>query len=137
MGHSGATMDGSNASNTERRRASKIGRRSAARLRLSVPAKLQTTLETIDCVLLNISQTGAKVALEHPLAVDEYAILKCARLEEYVEVLRCDVERNGLRFDVPLSKEQILAMKNHSEDVRVDERRALRREVKNWVGGGG
>lgn len=113
-----------------------VGRRGSARLRLSVPAKLQTTLRTLDCVLVNISRTGARIALEYPLEIGEFAVLKCARLEEYADVVRCGPGHNGLQFDRPLSKEQILALRAHSENAELEERHAFRREVRNWVTGG-
>lgn len=128
-------MHGSIGTASGRKAPEKIGRRSAARLRLSAPAKLQTTLHTFDCMLVNISQTGARIAIERPLEVGEFAILKCAQLEEYADIVRSGFGHNGLRFDQPLSQEQILAIRAHSEDVGLHERSSFRREVQNWVAG--
>ena len=45
-----------------------LGRRAAARLRLAIPARFASIYSTQNCILLDISRTGAGLALASPLA---------------------------------------------------------------------
>lgn len=111
------------------------GRRSAPRLRLSIPARLVTLYETRRCVLLNLSQTGAQIGLEDPLSEGDGAFLKVAGLDHFGGVVRKGPGTNALEFDVSLSENEVLSVRRYSECFEEDERRRLRREVRAWVHG--
>ena len=112
-----------------------VGRRSAPRLRLSIPARLVTVSETRRCVLLDVSRSGAQISLAKPLSVGEGGFLRFANSEVFVSVIREGTGLIGVEFDVPLSDEDVLAIRRYAEDYEADERNALRNEARAWVTG--
>ncbi|MEO0871401.1 MAG: PilZ domain-containing protein [Pseudomonadota bacterium] len=112
-----------------------VGRRAAPRLRLSIPARLVTVSETRRCVLLDVSRCGAQISLAKPLSEGEAGFLHFANTEVFVSVIRKATGLNGVEFDVPLSDEDVLAIRRYAEDYEADERRALRSEARAWVAG--
>lgn len=116
-----------------------IGKRGAARLRLSIPAKLVSRYANHRCILIDLSATGAQVGLEEPLNLEETAILEIGGIEPFGEVVRCERSKNGgingLRFDPELSDADVLKVRAFAENHERDELRSLRSEVRNWVDG--
>jgi len=116
-----------------------VGRRAAARLRLSVPARLVTLYDTQSCVCIDISCTGARIALAKPLRAGEAGFLRIAQIEQFATIVRCwkgeDGGINALHFDTPISGQVVLAMRRYAETFEADEQRERRREVEAWVKG--
>jgi hypothetical protein len=112
-----------------------VGRRAAARLRLSIPARLVTLADTRRCILVDISRTGAQISLAKPLAEGEAAFLRFAATEVFVGVVRAAKGLNGLEFDGELSDADILAVRRYAENYEAGERRALMEEARAWVTG--
>jgi hypothetical protein len=112
-----------------------VGRRAAARLRLSIPATLVTLADTRRCILIDVSRTGAQVSLPEPLAVGEAGFLRFAGIEVFGVAIRAATGCNGLEFDVELGDDDVLAVRHHAESYEADARRALREEVRAWVTG--
>ncbi|MDJ0642991.1 MAG: PilZ domain-containing protein [Erythrobacter sp.] len=115
----------------------KIGRRTAARLRLSLPAKLVTIYETRRCIILNLSQTGVQLGLERPLRQGDAAFLQCADIEQFGTVVRSDPGSNALEFDVPLTHGQVLEIREFADNFDELERSGFRRIARDWITGGG
>lgn len=115
------------------------GRRGSARLRLSIPARLITRYDTSRCILIDLSCSGAQLGLEQTLRVTETAILEIGGLEGFGEVVRSVQGKNGgivaLKFDEPLSDDDVLSVRAFSERYQDDELRALRKEIREWVEG--
>jgi hypothetical protein len=116
-----------------------VGRRSAARLRLAIPVRLVSTRATENCILLDLSRTGARVGLADPLAPGACLYLAVARLEIFAEVVRRDRGHgggiNGLVFEDPLPNSAVLAVRHFAETFAQRERDALRDQVRRWVTG--
>jgi len=116
-----------------------VGRRSAARLRLSIPARLIALNGTFRCILVNLSRTGAQVGLEHPLKNGDGAILQVAGIDHFAVVMRSERGSfggvNGLEFEEPLSDDDVLATRRFAESFEMNERITLLREVEAWVTG--
>jgi len=116
-----------------------VGKRSAPRLRLSIPATLVSRYASHRCILIDVSNTGAQVGLEQPLAIEETAILQIGDLEPFGEVVRTIRRKtrgiNGLRFDPPLDPADVLEIRSYAENYQRDEMLALRAEVRMWVDG--
>lgn len=114
----------------------KVGRRSAPRLRLSIPAKLVTVTRTLPCVLLDVSRSGAQVSLPDPLPPEASCILQFATCEVFACVSRRGTGLNGLCFEDPLDDEEVLATRRFAESYQADERAALLASARAWVTGG-
>lgn len=116
-----------------------VGRRGAARLRLSLAARLVTLSDTRRCILIDLSRTGAQVGLERPLAEGESAFLQLSGFDEFGEVVRRAIGPrggyNGIVFDEPLSDQKVIDVRRFSESVDANENIKLRREVRAWVNG--
>jgi hypothetical protein len=119
--------------------ASACGRRAAARLRLSIPARMLTIHGIHDCILLDLSRTGARIALTMPLQVGADGFLKVGPVEAFGQTVRrdggCGGGINGIKFDEPLAQTDVLAVRHHAETFRVRERDSLRDQVRRWVTG--
>jgi len=112
------------------------GRRAAARLRLSMSAKLVTIYEIRPCIVSNLSQTGARVGLEKPLALGDAAFLQCAGIDQFATVVRSDKGINALHFEAPLTPEQVLAIRDFADNSDALERQSLRQIARDWIAGG-
>lgn len=112
-----------------------VGRRSAPRLRLSIPGKLITVSETRRCVLLDLSRTGAQIGLAKPLPIGGAGFLRFAQIEVFGSVIRSTKGGNGLEFDVEMPDEDVLATRRFAEEYELDERKALMEEARAWVMG--
>jgi hypothetical protein len=116
-----------------------VGRRGAARLRLSIPARFVSVDGHYDCILIDLSATGAQIALAAPRLREAVGYLMVARLEVFGEVVRAVRGQkggvNGLVFDDPLSRDHVLAVRHHAETFQQREQVALRDQVRRWVTG--
>lgn len=117
------------------------GRRSAARLRLAVPARFVSIWETQDCILIDVSRTGARVALARPLAVGQSGYLALAGMELFGTIVRSerseDMALNALAFDEPIPSGEVLRIRSFAESFEARRSHALRERVRRWVAGEG
>ncbi len=116
-----------------------VGRRAAARLRLSIPARFISVEGTHDCVLIDLSSTGARIAMAEPLARGAAGYLEVAGLQIFGEAVRFVPGNgggvNGLMFDDPLPRKAVLRVRYHAETLPEREHAALRDHVRRWVTG--
>ena len=110
-----------------------VGRRSAPRLRLSLPARFTSVENTHKCILLNISRTGAQIAILNSIREGEGGILDCGKLQVFAIVARSEFSLNALQFDEELSHEDVLEMRRYYENFEERERRILIETAKKWV----
>jgi hypothetical protein len=113
----------------------KVGRRSAPRLRLSLPGQLVAIERVHRCILLNLSRTGAQVAILDALRMGEGAILRCGVIDQFAVVTRSEFGLNALQFDEPLSDAQVIEIRHYHENFEERERRALMETARKWVNG--
>ncbi len=111
------------------------GRRAAPRLRLSLPARLVAVERTHQCILMNLSRTGAQVAILDSLREGEGAVLKCGKIDEFVIVNRSEFGLNALTFEEQISDELVLHIRRYHENFEERERRALVETARKWVSG--
>ena len=116
-----------------------VGRRASARLRLAIPARLVSLYGTQPCIMLDISRTGARMALGAPLAVGQSGFIALARFELFGLIVRTERGSGGggnaMAFDDPLSKAQILEIRQFAERFEAREQEDLREQVRKWVTG--
>ncbi len=98
-----------------------------------------TVYEMQHCILVDLSQTGARIALAMPMAVGDGGYLKVGQFEVFGEAVRCKRGTgggvNGIAFEAPLSHAAVLAVRHHAETFQLAERDALRNQVRRWVTG--
>ncbi|MEM6474929.1 MAG: PilZ domain-containing protein [Pseudomonadota bacterium] len=111
------------------------GRRSAPRLRLSLPARLVAVERTHQCILLNLSRSGAQVAILNSVREGEGAFLKCGAIDQFVIISRSEFGMNALEFDEPISDELVLEIRRYHENFKEREKRALIETARKWVNG--
>jgi hypothetical protein len=111
------------------------GRRSAPRLRLSLPAKLIAIEQAHTCIVLNLSRTGAQIAILDALREGEGAILQCGVIDHFAIVSRSEFGLNALVFDEPLSDSIVLETRRYQEHFEEHERRALLETARRWATG--
>lgn len=92
-------------------------------------------------MLLDISQTGARLALERPLGVNTSGYLRVGPVEIFATAVRVrlgdeGLAVNGVEFDIRLSKPQVLAVRAYAENYEMAERRASLMQARDWVMGG-
>jgi hypothetical protein len=111
------------------------GRRAAPRLRLSLPAQLIAVEKVHTCILLNLSRTGAQVAILDAMREGEGAILRCGMINHFALVTRSDFGLNALMFDEPLTDGIVLETRRYHENFEEREKRALIETARKWVTG--
>jgi hypothetical protein len=116
-----------------------VGRRAAPRLRLAIPARFVSIYSVQPCVLLDISCTGARMALAEPLPRGQSGFIEIARMEIFGDIVRMergiDGGVNAIAFETAISKTQVLGIRHFAEDFELREHRALRDQVRRWVTG--
>jgi hypothetical protein len=115
--------------------AAPVGRRSAPRLRISLPGQLIAVDKVHSCILMNLSRTGAQVAILDSLRKGEGAILRCGAIDHFAIVTRSEFGLNALTFDEPLSDALVLDIRRYHENFEERERRALIETARKWVTG--
>lgn len=117
----------------------RAGRRAAARLRLAVPARFVSIYSTQPCVLMDISRTGARLALPAPLSEGKSGYLEIARMEIFGTVVRserhAEMAVNAIAFDESILHEQVLHVRRFADGFELREQLALRDQVRRWVAG--
>lgn len=111
------------------------GRRSAPRLRISLPGQLIAVDKVHTCILMNLSRTGAQVAILDSLRKGEGAILRCGAIDHFGIITRSEFGLNALTFDEPLSDALVLDIRRYHENFEERERRALIETARKWVTG--
>jgi hypothetical protein len=112
-----------------------VGRRAAPRLRISLPGQLIAVDKVHSCILMNLSRTGAQVAILDSLRKGEGAILRCGAIDHFAIVTRSEFGLNALTFDEPLSDALVLDIRRYHENFEERERRALIETARKWVTG--
>ncbi len=112
-----------------------VGRRAAPRLRLSLPAQLIAVEKAHTCILLNLSRTGAQVAILDAMRVGAGAMLRCGVINHFSLVTRSEFGLNAIEFDEPISDAVVLEIRRYYENFEERERRALIETARKWVTG--
>ncbi len=91
------------------------------------------------CVLLDLSRTGARIGLAHPLDEGACGYLRVENMEMFVTAIRrsAGIEGgiNGLAFDQPIAHEAVVAMRHYAATFERRKREDLRDLVRCWVAG--
>lgn len=116
-----------------------IGRRASPRLRLAIPARLVSIYSTQNCILLDISRTGARLALASPVGEHQSGVVELAEFALFGSVVRADRGPDGgvnaIVFEDPITEAEVLEIRRFAESFEMRERLALRDLVRRWVAG--
>jgi hypothetical protein len=115
--------------------ANAVGRRSAPRLRLSLPARFVAVERTHRCILLNLSRSGALIAILDSLREGESGFLHCGSLSAFTTVTRSEFSLNALQFEDGIGHEDVLDIRRYYETFEERERRQLIETARRWVSG--
>lgn len=113
------------------------GRRAAPRLRLSLPGRFIALYGHLPCIITNLSQTGAMIAVNDPLKVGDGGYLRCDPIDHFVMVVRSGDGRNAIEFDTPLEPELVLEVRSLQETLAEREKEDLLQKVRSWTRGEG
>lgn len=111
------------------------GRRGKARLRLDLPAKLHLVGDNCDCILHDLSQTGARILAECAPAPPGFGMLDCDPLRIYFFVEWRDGHEAGLRFDEMVGEATLLRLREIKDNLPALVRRTHRELAREWVEG--
>jgi hypothetical protein len=106
-----------------------------ARLRLAMPATLLLLTGTYRATLLDLSRSGARIALDPPVKIGSEAVMQVPGLEAFGTVIWQDDGYAGLRFDRMVSEERMLALRNFADTCGERSDTLMRQSVHEWVSG--
>ncbi|MEL6486797.1 MAG: PilZ domain-containing protein [Pseudomonadota bacterium] len=112
-----------------------VGRRRAPRLRVSLPARFVAIDRTHPCILLNISQTGAQIAILNSVREGEGGVLECGRIKAFALVVRSEFSLNAVHFEDELSYDDVMDIRRLYETYELRERRKLIETARRWASG--
>jgi len=109
-------------------------RRNCPRLRLGIPARLETLEGTREARLIDLSQTGAKIDCPGAQTIGQ-AVLQWLEFETFGETVWRDGELLGVRFDRPLSPSVIFTTRQLAPSVVARADQAVSAAAREWVTG--
>ena len=109
-------------------------RRNCPRLRLGIPAKLETLNGSRNVRLLDLSQTGAKIDCPGAKKIGQ-AVLQWLEFEVFGETVWSDEDLLGMRFDRPLSPSIIFATRQLAPSIVAMANQAASAAAREWVAG--
>ena len=109
-------------------------RRNCPRLRLGIPAKLETLEGTRSVRLVDISQTGAKIDCPGAKRIGQ-AMLRWLDFEVFGETVWSDEDLLGMHFDRPLSPSVIFATRQLAPSIVAMADQAASAAAREWVAG--
>lgn len=112
------------------------GRRSAARVRLNIPAKVLLLSGQENCLLDNLSETGARVAVNCvPPRPGSGAVLMMQNFEAFGIVVWSAKERFGIAFETPLSLDVVVRIRDFADHYSAYEQKQRERMARSFVQG--
>lgn len=112
------------------------GRRAMPRLRLAMPAKVQLMHGMENCVLDDLSQTGARVTLAGRLpGPGAGVVLKATGLDVFGTVVWSEGSRFGIKFEEPLPLHDVVNVRHIADAYFEHDAAQARRDARNFVQG--
>jgi PilZ domain len=110
------------------------GRREVSRAGLYVPAGFRLPEGKFDCLLEDVSQTGAKISLPFAASQRSFAILTCGPLDAFCTVIWTAHNKCGLNFDELVPLEIVLELRSYAETYPARDHHAFERIAEEWLG---
>lgn len=112
-----------------------IGRRESRRVRVVLPASVETLHGNQAAELTSLSCTGAAVSLESVPKLGADLVLRCGSLEAFCNVVWVKPGRCGLHFDEPISEADVLSARHTSDHLPASQQAQRLAAAKAWVDG--
>lgn len=111
-------------------------RRGDPRVRLNIPGRLIMLSGTEECILEDLSVTGAAIVPQYGLPpAGTSAILKCEHVEAFGVVRWARHGRCGLMFDEKLPLAQVVSLRHFADHFETTERERNMERARIWVQG--
>lgn len=111
------------------------GQRDFSRARLNVPARIVTFNGTSDCVLIDMSCTGAKIAADDCPRVGSMVIIEGLPMELFGTIRWARRGLFGFEFDAAMTQEDVIAMRHYADGEAARQKEAQITYARNWVQG--
>lgn len=111
------------------------GQRGHARVRIGVPARLVTMNGTSSCVLIDVSQSGARVCAAEPPRVGATVIVERISPELFGTVEWQRGDKFGVRFDTMLTLDDVVQLRQLGDLEPQRARTDLYAHARRWVTG--
>lgn len=111
------------------------GRRSNARLRLGIPGRLILTSGSRECLLNDISASGARVTVAEQPRSGGSAFLRFLEFEIFCEVKWVRGSQCGLLFADRIPRKDLVRLREFSDSFVEHDRAARARQTHDWVMG--
>ena len=115
--------------------ASLTGRRAAARVRLALPARIETINGVQRVTLVDLSLDGAQIVAEELPAAGSDLVLKCGPIDVFATVRWVRDGHCGLHFDESIVKAQLLTLRQEDEAAARAPDAAQWRAAREWATG--
>jgi len=109
-------------------------KRAAPRLPLSLPGTFISTHGNPHCIIVNLSRTGALIALRKPLRDGSSGFLRCGPIDHFVIVKRKGVGLNAVVFEIPVSDTFVALVRDYQKNFASRELREMRATAQAWTG---
>ena len=110
----------------------KIGRRGASRLKIHLPACLETISARLVAAIADLSQTGAGLRLEAAPRLGADVVLTFGEVEAFAKVVWTKDGLVGLEFYSSLSLQQVLAARLEAEILSSTQQQQLSHVGEDW-----
>ena len=111
-----------------------LGRRAAARARISLPASIDVMAGRLDVTLLNLSRIGAMLAGPELPGPGNDVILKCGGIDVLGTVIWRGAGRCGVTFDELLDEREVVRLRwEGDETARTGVTRDTRQAAAEWA----
>ena len=111
------------------------GRRSNARARLNIRAKIVLLDGQCGCTVDNLSRKGARIEADWPIKVGDQGILQREELDEFFTVHWVRGGRYGISFEEEVPEEKVLELRRLADNYERHREAGLREIGREWVEG--
>ena len=112
-----------------------IGRRKKARALIGVPGKVVLVSGTAECVLEDLSCSGAKLSTTASLKPGLRALVIVGAEELFGQIVWGKRGQFGMVFDEPLPVETVIQMRWQADQISQSEVEATMGRIRDWVEG--
>lgn len=112
-----------------------VGRRESRRVRVFLPATIETLSGNQVVQLTSLSCTGAAISLQDVPKLSADLVLRCGSLEAFCTVVWVKPGRCGLQFDEPITERIVLSARQKSDHLPASQQAQRLAAAKAWAQG--